>query len=141
VNLYVPGANPAFAPVPAVKPEAYSGGAVKTMGSPRAGIPIDPRQMASFFSPTDGYGVDPSRAVPNIIGASIYTVLPDNLGPWNRTGASHYNVSPVPSTPGTAAQPNIYAPIPPAGPSIATMPWPRVVPVWPLRAGGKNNNQ
>jgi hypothetical protein len=141
--LFVPGNNPAFAPVPATMPYAYSGGAVRTIGGPRIGIPIEGLENNQTVTDRrNSMSAGGSQCVPDVIGASIYGVLPDNLGRGGPTGTGAYlqgyNVSPVPATPGAAAIPNYgFQPRPPAGPSIATMPWPRVVPVWPLRAKGQ----
>lgn len=138
--LFVPGNNPAFAPVPSTLPYAYSGGAVRTIGGPSVGVPIagteNNQTVTGYRNALSSGG---TQVMPNVAGTSIYTVLPDNLGRGGpvSTGAyaQGYNVSPVPATPGATAQPNYgFQPRPPAGPSIATIPWPRVVPVWPLRA-------
>src|ERR1700752_4623697 len=140
--MYVPGTNHAFAPVPAVLPYAYSGGAIHTIGAPRAGSIIEGLEnnqtVTDYRWPLSGAG---AACVPNVVGYSLYTVLPDNLGRGGPVGTGAYlqgyNVSPVPATPGAAAIPNYgFQPRPPAGPSVSTMPWPRIAPVWPLRAKG-----
>jgi hypothetical protein len=144
MHVFVPGNNPAFAPIPATLPYAFSGGAIHTVGGPRLGIPIDPQNIANLQTVTDrrdALSSGGTQVMPNVRGTSIYVVLPNGLGPWFgpvTTGASLYNVSPVPAVPGAAAIPNYgFQPRPPAGPSVATMPWPRVAAVWPLR--GKAN--
>jgi hypothetical protein len=141
--LFVPGTNAAFAPVPAVLPYAYSGAAVRTVGAPRTGVPIEGLENNQTVTDRhDALSAGGSQCMPNVSGASIYFVLPDNLGRGGPVGTGAYlqgyNVSPVPATPGAAAIPNYgYQPRPPAGPAVATMPWPRVSPVWPLRAKAK----
>jgi hypothetical protein len=144
--IYTPGPNPAFAPPPTMEPGASSGGALRVIGAPVAGVPIQPNGYTSLPKPTAPGGLwtgADSDVWPWVMGSSIYVQLPNGLGPWNgvvTTGASHYNVYPVPATPGAAAQPlDTRAGIPrgPAPPSVATMPWPRVVAIWPLRGKSK----
>lgn len=136
--IFVPAGLPAsFAPVPAATPDGYSGGSVLTVGTLAAVVPHEPGLLASRITPTGRRGAwsgSGSDVVPDVHGGTFITSFNPGaaLGPGGRT--RRYNVDPIPSTSGASVQVNTpTSPRAPSGPSIATQPWPRVTPVWPVR--------
>lgn len=140
--IFVPGGLPAsFAPVPANTIDGATGGTRVTVGALAAVAPKADDNLAHNATLTDRRGpwsAAGSQVVPHVSGGTFITTLPTDagwrLGPGGRT--RRYNVDPIPSTSGAAAAANnskAGTPRPPSGPSVATQPWPRVVPVWPVR--------
>lgn len=138
--LFVPaGLPPTFAPVPAATQGGATGGTIRTVGVLAGFVPHGDDNNAALVTLTDRQDANAcagSRVVPNGHGGTFITFFHPGaeLGPGGRT--RRYNVDPVPSTSGAspAANSNVAGtPRAPSGPSVATQPWPRSVPVWPVR--------
>lgn len=139
--LFVPaGLPPTFAPVPAATPDGATGGTIRTVGVLAGWVPHGPDNggpnLVTLTDRQDSWSAAGHTVVPNGHGVAVTTFVHPGaeLGPGGRT--RRYNVDPVPSTSGAsvAANSNVQGtPRAPSGPSVATQPWPRVTPVWPVR--------